>query len=160
MRKRIFISMFCALFVFTGLTIANATTGDTLVSQNIPTATPPPPDKLILKVKARKKTKRLVWRKKTVVVKGARTNGHLKKVRVQCILHGNVLKGKDRRSVCKTMIITHTNFVRVEAKAKCSVGLKIRAKIVAANNTSRTKWQRTWRVQKNPRCCCSLPGKV
>ena len=112
-----------------------------------------------LAVKARAKAKKLKPGKRTKVVRKASTNGQIKKVKTNCYMFGNKLTGKDKRAVCKFKKKKAASNAKVWVKPKCSVGVKIRVKIVAKKpGASRAKWQRTWKVKNAPRTYCPISG--
>ena len=126
--------------------------------------TPIPPDPTpttdtTLTVKARAKAKKLKPGKRTKVVRSATTNAQIKKVKTQCYVFGNKLTGKDKRAVCKFKKKKTTSNAKVWVKPQCSVGVKVRVKIVA-NETEMDKatWQRTWKVKNKPRTYCPISG--
>ena len=126
--------------------------------------TPIPPDPTpttdtTLTVKARAKAKKLKPGKRTKVVRSATTNAQIKKVKTQCYVFGNKLTGKDKRAVCKFKKKKTASNAKVWVKPKCSVGVKVRVKIVA-NETGMDKatWQRTWKVKNKPRTYCPISG--
>ena len=120
--------------------------------------TPPDPD-TTLTVKARAKAKQLKPGKRTKVVRSAETNAQIKKVKTHCYLFGDKLTGKDKRAVCKFKKKKTTSNAKVWVKPQCSVGVKVRVKIVA-NETEMDKatWQRTWKVKNKPRTYCPISG--
>jgi len=136
------------------------------------TALPPPPPvletELVIKDSLGKKKKlkpgkkvRLVKTKATTTevdsVNSAAAERWIKKVRTQCLLDGTKLKGKAKRSSCTIDTKRSAKKAVVKATPHCSVGLKIRTKIVAkAPGATRDVWKRTWKVRNSPRSSCAI----
>ena len=101
--------------------------------------------------------------KRTKIVRSASiSDGSITKVRTVCLLNGKKLKGKNKKTVCKTKTrktrAAYSN-VKVWATPSCSVGVKIRTKITATSSTGqKTTWQRTWKVKNKPKTYCALNG--
>ena len=136
-------------------TNTNGTSGPSAPSNPVS----PTSDTTTLAVKARAKARQLKPQKRTKVVRKATTNAQIKKVKTNCYVFGNKLTGKDKRAVCKIKTKKTSSNAKVWVKPKCSVGVKIRVKIVA-NETGMDKatWQRTWRVKNQPRSYCPISG--
>lgn len=113
-------------------------------------------------VKARAKRKALKVGKKTEVIHRVKTNGKIKKVKTNCYVGGHKVTGKQAKKVCRIKIRikkSNTNAV-VKVTPKCSVGVKVKSKVVAkASGAPRAIWHRTWKIKKKPRVVCSLYGK-
>ena len=117
------------------------------------------PSKTTLKVNAVKKAKKLKVGRTTKVVKSAKTNAKIKKVKASCLLNGKTLSGKHKRAACSLKTKKTSSNAKVWAKAKCSTGLKVRVKIVAnAKGMNKKTWSRTWKVKNDPRVSCTIHG--
>ena len=121
--------------------------------------TSPDPTDTSLVTKARAKNKKLKPGKLIKVVRKTTTDGQIKKAKTNCYVFGNKLTGKDKRAVCKIKTKKTSSNAKVWVKPKCSVGVKVRVKIVAqADGATKTKWQRTWKVKNKPRTYCPISG--
>ena len=106
-----------------------------------------------------KKTRlvKAVASRSTQNLSSAKDQSWIRKVRTRCSLQGRNLTGKDKRANCRFVTRTTKKKVAVTVTPKCSVGLKVHVRILArAPGSSRTTWQRTWRVGNRPRTTCAL----
>ena len=82
-----------------------------------------------------------------------------KRVKTVCLLKGETLRGKEKRQNCGYTKAVTSRSVVIRAKPTCSVGLKLRTKIVARQpGHTRATWKRTWKVSNDPRTYCGLTG--
>ena len=122
-----------------------------------PTPTPRPATGLVV-IGAAPKGKELQLQERTRLVK-VRTDGRIKKVKVQCSLKGTRLRGDEKTENCGTRVKQRAQRAAVAATPNCGAGLKIKVAIVAkAPGAKRAKWKRTWRVRKDPSVACTLGG--
>lgn len=115
-----------------------------------------------LTVKARAKKRAIVVGRQTRLVRSVVTDGDVLRVKAQCLLNGQKLRGAERRAVCDPRVrkprAVDTK-VRVWVDASCSVGVRVRVKITAdAADKGRSKWRRTWKVRDrgDVQTICSL----
>jgi hypothetical protein len=126
-----------------------------------PTPTPvtPPADATEVAVTARAKAKQLKPRKRTKIVRSVSTNAQITKVMTNCYLYGTRLRGEDKRAVCNFKKRKTNSNAKIWVKPRCSVGLKVRVKIVVnASGMDKATWQRTWKVKNSPRTYCRITG--
>ena len=114
-----------------------------------------------LSVRARPKAKRLPVDRMTGLVRKARTDGRVKRVRTQCFLGNRELAGADKRAACsiRERGVRRAKWLRIKVEPHCSAKLRVRVKIKAKEKRAKpTTWQRTWRVKSKPRVLCAVRG--
>ena len=137
-----------------------------------PTPKPSPQPKLDteLTVNARAKSGALLPDRQTRIVRSTRTDGTIKKVTVHCFLQGQRLRGVDARAICgmersrmsksvarTTPLVLADRSVTISVQPACTIGLKVRVKIVAkAPGKDQTSWKRSWIVKNVPPIHCAV----
>jgi hypothetical protein len=89
--------------------------------------------------------------------RAANKKSWIKKVSTTCQVNGNKITGKNKRAICGLTTTTKKRTAVVKSHPTCTVGVKVRVKIVAkAPGAKKTRWKNTWKVQDKPRTVCKL----
>ena len=153
-------------------TRTNYLTGTGTVTGTALNAPPNPKKKTITELDIRHEAKKL-HPKRTRLVKAraittsttaltstsatAKKKSWIKKVSTTCQVNGNKLTGKNKRAICGITTTTTKRTAVVKSHPTCTVGVKVRVKIVAkAPDAKKTRWKNTWKVHNTPRTVCTL----